>query len=363
MKKRISLYFVFTVLFFSVYLLSCDDPVQQTVSYELIVIAGETAPDGEFDPSLEYASANTGWLVYSAVDAPEYVSTHVAHSGDNGQTWTYVTGINESVDGIIEDGGTTYTGVWRHEVPTLVYEPGDSGKEWKLYWHKYFTEEPYGELDRLFQYGWIAYKYASDPAGPWSEETALFGAYPFPLGGFDVEIYLNQLHPDLSDFIAFSEPGSLYRNGAIYLSMMGASDQGDSYFKNFLIRSADNGATWEYIGILTDYDDAVALGYQRLVATSLVESNGAVYLLAAPWSDYPTDHDGTYIFEFEDIALGTLKRNGDGELIAYNYLPPSVEGFSNAGESDYDEHNSYGGIIMPQTEDGRFGLYNTKVGL
>ncbi|MCP4230033.1 MAG: exo-alpha-sialidase [bacterium] len=360
MKTRISLFITLVVIF--ICSSSCDDATKQ-VLYELLTIVGENDPDGVFDPSLEYASADAGWLAYSAVDVPEYVSTHIARSGDYGQTWTKVGEINESEDGTIEDGGTTYTGVWRHEVSTLVHTPNDPGKEWKLYWHRYFTREPYGDLDRLFQYGWIAYKYASDPAGPWSEEVALFGAHPYPSGGFDVEIYLNQLHPDLNDFVAFTEPGSLYRDGVIYLSLTGASDQGEAHFKNFLIRSSDNGATWEYVGILTDHNDASALGYEMLTATSLVESSGTVYLLASPWDDFPTDHDGTYVFEFEDIAEGTLKRNAKRELIVYKYLPPSVEGFSNAGESDYDEHNSYGGIVMPQTEDGEFRLYNTKEGL
>lgn len=339
----------------------CNGLVGGDVSYEKVIIIGETAESGVFDPSLEY-DGTTGWLAYSAVDVPEYVHTHLARSADGGRSWEYVTEINRSEAGTVVDGKETIDGIWRHEVPTLVHDPGDPGREWKLYWHRYFVRPPYKAEDRLFEYGWVAYKYASSPDGLWSEEVALFGAYPYPSGGFEVEHYLNQLHPDLADFVAFTEPGSLYKNGVLYLSFVGAHPGGEGMFKTFLIRSGDHGTTWEDVGTLTDGADATELGYTMLTAPSLVEKNGRVFLLAAPWGPLFTDHDGTYVFEFEDITQAKLKRNG-GKLVVIKYLPPSLSGWINAGESDYDAGNTYGGILMPQldmADPNSFAIYNTK---
>jgi len=352
---------IYALLGAALVFIGCEGLVGGDASYEKVVIIGETAESGVFDPSLEY-SGTTGRLAYSAVEVPEYVHTHLAESTDGGRTWEYVAEINRSEPGTVVDDGSTIEGVWRHEVPTLVYDPDDMGREWKVYWHRYFAEPPYDADDRLFEYGWIAYKYASDPGGPWSEEVALFGAYPFPSGGFEVEYYLNQLHPDLADFIAFTEPGSLYKDGVLYLCLVGARADGESNFKVFLIRSSDHGETWEYVGTLTDNDDAAELGYTMLTAPSLVEEGGRVFLLVAPWGPLLTDHDGTYVFEFEDISRARLKRE-NGKLVVVKYLPPSLSGWINAGESDYDAGNTYGGIIMPQldmADPNGFAIYNTK---
>jgi len=330
--------------------------------YEKITIIGEDAVHGVFDPSLEYTlSGDTGWLTYSPVVMPK-VHTSIARSTDHGQIWEYVLRINECTDDTIIHESIPIPGIWRHEVSTLVHDPDDENREWKLYWHRYFTKPPYQSEDRLFAYGWIAYKYAPDPAGPWSEETALFGAYPYPLGGYEVEVYLNQIHPDLEDIIAFSEPGSLYKDGTLYLTLNGFTEDGAEGVRVILISSKDHGQTWEYVSTLVDYDDAGHLGYDFFTASSLVQVPGRIYLLVSPWGEEPTNHDGTYIFEFEDLTQGKLKRDAENHLIVHDYLPPSIEGWTNAGESDYDQYNTAGGIVMSQTDTSVtdvFRIFNT----
>ncbi|OGS22406.1 MAG: hypothetical protein A2252_02350 [Elusimicrobia bacterium RIFOXYA2_FULL_39_19] len=334
--------------------------------YEKLNIVGETvgSVNGIFDPSIEYDQSGTiGWMSYSPVQWPAFVHTHLAKTTDYGQTWVFVSSVNPSVAGTVVSGTITTNGVWRNEVSTLVHDPDDPGKEWKLYWHKYFTKSPYGSEDRDFARGWIAYKYASDPAGPWSSEIPLFGAYPFPPQneGYSVQSYLNQFHVDLSSFICFTEPGSIYINGVIYLSFNGFSVVTNETVI-FLIASNNHGATWNYVGTLTDHNDAVTLGYNRLVASSLVEEQGRIFLLAAPYDDFPVDHDGIYIFEFEDISQAELKRTPGSDLIVYKFLAESLPDWNSAGESDYDEHNSNGGILMPQTSTTTaelFQIFNT----
>jgi len=329
--------------------------------YERIHIVGESASNGIYDPSLEYHNG-TGWMAYSAVEAPKYVHTRLAKSFDHGKTWTYVSTINEATDGTIVSNGTKIEGVWRHEVSTLVYDPGDTGREWKLFWHKYFAKPPYEAEDRMFQYGWIAYKYASTPEGPWSEEIPLFRAGLFPPEPFDALINLNDLHKDLAEIIVYSEPGSLVKDNVLYMSLNGhIMKKGENIGKVFLIASYDHGLTWEYINTLLTPEDAQNFDSHYFTGSSLAEENNRVFLLACP--EDPTKemhHGGTYIFEFADLRRGELKRNLN-RLNVHKYFIPTL---TSGGQSDYDEQNTYGGIVMPQIDVAAypevFQIFNTK---
>lgn len=130
------------VMILVVSLCGCQPPEEPTVqheqsqkAFEKMTITGETAANGVYDPSLEYDN-DTGWMAYSAVEAPKYVHTQLAKSTDHGKTWVHVSTINKAVDSTIVMDGKKIEGVWRHEVPTLVYDPEDTGREWKLFWHK-----------------------------------------------------------------------------------------------------------------------------------------------------------------------------------------------------------------------------------
>lgn len=154
-------------------------------------------------------------------------------------------------------------GSWWNEVSTLVHDPDDPGREWKLFWHKYFAKHipGAGAHNRVLQYGWIAYKYARDPAGKWSEEIPLFGAGRFPLEPYKTKINLNKLHRDLKKFIAYTEPGSIYKDGVLYLSLQGHRFINDrNIAKIILIASEDHGGTWSYIDTLLENKDAQKFG-------------------------------------------------------------------------------------------------------
>ena len=362
---------IFIVILLIVSLCGCQTPTQEQPAdqpheqhqraYEKITIIGESAANGVYDPSLEYDNG-TGWMAYSAVEAPKYVHTHLAQSADHGKTWTHVSVINRAVDGTIVMDNTEIQGVWRHEVPTLVYDPEDTGREWKLFWHKYFTKPPYNEEDRLFQYGWIAYKYAPQPEGPWSEEIPLFGAGLFPPEPYDPLIKLSNLHRDLREYIVYSEPGSLCRDGVLYMSLNGHYiKEGENIGRIVLIASYDHGDTWEYISTLLTPEDAQHFNGIYFTGSSLVEDHGRLFLLACP--ENPADrmhHRGTCIFEFEDIKKGKLKRDKNG-LLVLKYIQPTR---TSGGQSDYDEQNTYGGIVMAQIDAAAypevFQIFNTK---
>ena len=102
--------------------------------FEKLVVVGDPVSNGIFDGSVEYGPDGTGWLAYSRVALPKYVSTHLARSRDHGRTWTYVATINSSRDDTITVDGAVLAGAWRYETPTLVHDPQDDpARRWKLY--------------------------------------------------------------------------------------------------------------------------------------------------------------------------------------------------------------------------------------
>ncbi|MCA9497532.1 MAG: exo-alpha-sialidase, partial [Nanoarchaeota archaeon] len=316
--------------------------------YELIEINGENNTySGIYDPSIEYLNESVGYMAYSGVNMPEYVNTRIAKTLDNGKTWHFVKPINEGKKDIINDNGKEIEGVWRNEVPTLVYDKDDIGKEWKLYTHKYFTAKPYGGKDRMFAYGWLTYQYASNPENEWSKEVPLFGTKLFPSNDYPVEIRLNELSLILDDVVVLSELGSLYYNNTLYLSIAG--HEMDMKLKLILIESKDHGKTWKYAGTLLDEKDSANLGHLWFTGSSLVEVNGSIYLITTgAVSLNPEKYDGTYIFEIEDISKARIKRDFDNNLVPYLIIHLSFS--HHGGQADYDKYNYNGGILIPELD-------------
>lgn len=334
--------------------------------YEKINIINGTVNNGKGDPSIEYSPDGTGWLTYTSVDVKNSVLiTHLAKSTDKGKTWKFVKIINhplpDMVDGI--------KGNWVHETTSIVYDPDDAGKEWKIFWFRYFRAK--GSIAKNKEHTWlnslIAYKYASNPEGRWSEEIPVFGMGNFRNKGVD----LSSLHPDLKDLVFYYELGSLYKDGTLYLSLEGsAAPTGKGEWnkkKIILLASNDHGKTWKYVGTLTDYNDAKNSGYLTFTASSLVEEKGRIFLLVSPSGklsnlrDPEGHHDGINIFEFEDITKAKLKRDNKGKLILIKHIDDNLE---KGGQGDYDEQNTYGGIVIPQQDlkyfPEVFQLFSTK---
>jgi hypothetical protein len=317
-------------------------------AYEEIDIVGEDLKNGIFDPSLEYDGRGTLWMAYSRVEVPQNVDTHLAKSTDGGKTWHYVAMLNRSTkDSIRTPEGKTVQGVWRHETATLLRDPGDRTKPWKLFWHKYFAPDDSAH-SRMFQYGWIAYREAADPAGPWSEETPLFGAGPFPPSPFKTTVDLAKLHPDLSDCKVLAEPGSLAKDGIIYLSLQAYHRSlFTSNWTIILVSSSDHGKTWRYVATLIRAPQAKPFGGEYFTGSSLAEDAGRDFFLICPEQEKGGKelHRGTVVFEFADLAKGKLKGDDRGNPLPVKKLLPQL---ASGGQSDYDEHNTYGGIVMPQ---------------
>jgi hypothetical protein len=134
--------------------------------FEKFVVVGDPIRNGAFDVSVEYGPDGSGWLTYSRVVLPTYVSTHLARRRNWGRTWTYIGTINASRHDTITMDGAALAGAWRYETPTLVHDPRDDpARQWKLYVERYFTVPPHRPSDSLHARGWIEVKYASRPDG------------------------------------------------------------------------------------------------------------------------------------------------------------------------------------------------------
>lgn len=347
-------------------------PPPSALPYTELVIAGEAAPNGIYDPSVEYDASGTGWLAYSGVRAGPQgeVETHIARSDDKGASWKHVTTVNtvSPASAVLPDG-KRITGKWWQEVSALVHDPGDPGREWKLYWHRYITHMPHRtDEDRLFAFGWIATRHAPSPEGPWSEETALIGAGPFPLPPFETEFKIGDLGPDYANYIVLTEPGVLHHQGILYLALQAVRDPALGLHKHdiILISSADHGHTWTGAGKPLTAEAAAAFGATWFTGPSLAVEKGRVFLLVCPEtaSAGMQGHGGTLVFEFEDLAAGTLRKDASGAPRVIKRLDPTL---SLGGQADYDEQNAAGGVIVPQFDMANlpraFRIYNTGEGL
>ena len=154
------------------------------------------------------------------------------------------------------------------------------------------------------------------------------------------------MNPNLADAVAYSEPGTIVRAGTIYLSLTLLKPSGPE--RIVLLASKDHAATWRFVSTLVSRKDAQALGYSVLDGSSLAADRGKVFLLASPGTSGLV-HDGTVALEFTSLAKGRLKRKSDGSLLVAAYFPPQrlILSGPGGGQSDYDEHNTEGGLLMP----------------
>lgn len=343
--------------------------------YRQINIIGDSPKNGYFDPSMEYGPDGTGWMAYSAIfgDAAPFgpnVETHVAKSLDRGKTWTFAAKINTSTAGEFRfPNGTIAKGTWNHEVPTLLYDAGDSGKEWKIFAHRvlFNKKRKKGQPHNALPSSTIIYRHAPHPTGPWSEARHLFSGKALPSEyAKDVQIKLNTLRSDLQKYVIFSELGSVVVDGTIYLSLTALKTDGSD--KIILLASNDHAKTWRYIGVLLDRSDASSLGYRSFDGSSLVKIKERLYMFAAPMTRDRgfTSYNGMMVMEFEDISKSKLKRDSKGVVMVEYYVGPnqSIWSGNGGGTADYDEQNTAGGIVFPQMNMSDspeiFQLFNTS---
>lgn len=336
-----------------------------TVAMIPITVQQDPGPPGGFDPSIQYGpDGEVGWMVFSALGNvvrsvnPLIDSIVVAKSTDHGRSWSFVQIINHARDETRTIGGERLSGIMKYEVPTLVYHPEDRGREWKLYANKMFWAPrdnktisvdgvTYAYKGNRHSEGLITYRYASDPAGDWSEELVLVANSRKTSAIVDPR----ELSRDFKKVKGFSEPGSLSKDGTLYLTLTAYTPPRNEDRFIFLMSSRDGGESWEYVGKLLTMEDAKPFGYELLKASDLAEENGRVFLIVSP-SDRSVNYGGAMVFEFEDLSRGKLKRDGAGNLVLVKHVrPPEYLSRHGAGPATYDPANTNGGIVMSLLDD------------
>ena len=333
----------------------------------LIISQNKIKGNAIYDPSIEYdATGEKGWLAYSIIDRKEdfpHPRIHIGlgYSTDSGKSWFYADPAFRSKKATLyAKNGTDIVaeGIWRYEVPTLVYDPDDKGKEWKIYAYKYFWDKK-GNIDLARKYAAIVYKYSNDPYTAWSKEKWLFSANlaypPAPYKNL-IRLHLNRLHSSLKDISYYSDPGAFYKNGILYIAL--------SAYKNttnpdriILIGSADHGKSWIYLSTLLSSQNAKNYGdYTRVNGASIAEQEGRTFLMVS-FGNETIQHQGTSIFEFSSLETGVLATDKNGLPQLMKYIPVYKGALSEigGGQSDYHEFNIKGGIMMPQVSTTKRG--------
>lgn len=248
--------------------------------------------------------------------------------------WTPVQGGFQSrEEEIVGPDGVTPVkkGVWRAETPSLIYDPDDPGREWKLFAYRYFWADSV-PLARL--YSMIIFATASKDTMQWSREEWIFSASqnapPTPYDSL-IHTHLNDLHPSLANVYFYARPSAIVINGEIFMTLSAFIKGRESVERIVMIKSADHGRNWEYVGTpLTSADIAKIGKFNNLGGATLLQHKGKLYL-AAVLGDESTAGTGTHVLSFQDVSQGLLSRNAAGAPIVARHIPLMSEILSSAG--------------------------------
>jgi len=120
-------------------------------------------------------------------------------------------------------------------------------------------------------------------------------------------------------------------------------------------------------------EEAQPYGGLHFTAPSIAKDGNRVFLFVSPEGppQNPTADKmllclrGTLVFEFEDLARGTLRRGADGKLVVVKHIlsSRSLGPRSWGGIADYDERNTAGGVVIFDVDQSSaptvFQIFNT----
>jgi len=317
-----SVFFVF-ILFWVPYILFFKADANPTAA--VMTITGIPAR-GMSDPSV-VSDGNKAYMAYTSITKDtgvDYFSTVIAQSNLPCKAFQGVQALFQGKPGediVAPDGQSVLaTAQVRYETPSIIYDPTDKGREWKVFSYRYYWAKNIAFAQR---YGVIAMKTAASPRGPWSAETWLFspgGEYPPAPYNAMVGLALNTLHPDLANMTAYSRPSALVIGDTIVMTL--------SAFRNsmlpekvIMIASGDHGRSWNYIGTPLTLQDAAKMGVYKTISGASLLSDGKKIYLAAVLGNEGIMALGTQIIPFADPVKGLLQRDENGVPVASNSVP------------------------------------------
>ena len=236
-------------------------------------------------------------------------------------------------------------------MPSLAYDPGDEAFPWKLLAHRIFRRTDGDSVDdvNVPSHSWLVLYRATAPDQTWIGPVRTLASGPLPPPAYPIDIPINPLDMDLMDFAVYSEPGLFALGDTLYLSLTGLDGLGVGSI--VLLESLDHGLDWDYRSTLLGPTEAAALAYVDFDGSSIVAERDRHFLLASPGTP-DIVRDGALLFEFEDLAAGSLVLSGDGpapEIVLAVPLDPSVD-TEFGGQADFHELDDDGGILSNQLD-------------
>lgn len=200
--------------------------------------------------------------------------------------------------------------------------------------------------------GWVAYRHAPSPDGPWSDRRRLLGS-SFTDAAFPTEVNVNDLNASLEMCVVYTEPGAMAVGDDLYLALTCAAVPEPVTFSQVLLHSSDHGESWSMVSAIADPEDASAFDAINFQAPDLVHVDDGDYLLLSPVRqgvglDNQPGHayQGCYVLRFTDLSTGGLERDGEGDLVAHRHFQGDPDRFR--GACSYDAANVAGGVFLSQ---------------
>lgn len=266
---------------------------------------------GKLDPSLASDGKNNVLLAHTSISAVEIegqtlysTSINLERSKPPCRNWTTLPSgyPAQQFETVGPDGVNPLEppGVWVAETPSVVYDPDDRGREWKLYVYEYFWN---GNEEFARLYGFIGVKTASSPDGPWTDKEWLFAPtaqQPPPPYNALVRQHLNPLSAELADVYFYARPSVVSYKKMLFMTLSAFSRTSKSPDRAVLLASTDHGKTWGYRGTILRASDLDKMGgYTRFGGGSLVVYQDRVYFAAVLGND-KVDALGTFMLPFEN---------------------------------------------------------------
>ena len=328
---------------------------------------------GMIDPSLSFDGKGFVALVFtvlpkvSSPEAPVQTSVKLTRATPPCRQWNIVTDVFSSKSRGEEETEFLPSGTWRVETPSIVYDPDDPGREWKIYAYKYYWADGIPDsVDVARRTSVIVAKYSSDLSKGWSVEEWLFSPSPnvppAPYGQF-VQQHINALDESLQDVTAYARPSVLYEGGVLLMSLSAFTD-GDKPDRVVLLVSLDHGRNWQYVGTPLRREDMAKIGpYTTLAGASLLKEKGQIYLAAVP-GDAAKGGLGTLIFPFDNVSKAMLKRDDKKDApVVLTRVPLSSEKPSavGGGFAAYADACGENGILASELSGitGSFQIFKT----
>lgn len=318
------------------------------------------SPLGIYDPSLAYPpGASGGLLAYSSVDANS-VHTRIAGSVDHGATFQFLAEPNQvtpvsvttSDPAFCDAGPCTVAGVLWHEVPSVVVDPGDATAPLKLFVHTYVSAGGGSALRR--DWGYVGMYTATTP-GTWTPETKLLGwASSAPLSTSGVSQVLT-LIPELSDCVAFTEPGAMVTALGLDLALdcVSLSSSGVAKIRVVLLRSTDHAKSFSFVSTLVAADDFACLDgtAPQLLGPDLFTVGSSEYVVVSPIgpvSDGGAGYRGCLTLPVADPAKGAIARTASGAPVVDSWVRATDGRFT--GPCTYAEGATALGLLVPMQQ-------------